>query len=137
MKQLGFFTLSLPIDLDMLPESVLSDIHTAFIDTWHQLTSFISQVRKCQKLADYYLLQEELGRHVLKADSKVSDSNVAIYQAKKELNRIGNIADPEKKRYLLGKLFEAPSILPNRKTIPYCRGCHGVATLSIQCSYNS
>jgi len=107
MKQLGFFTLSLPIDLDMLPESVLSDIHTAFIDTWHQLTSFISQVRKCQKLADYYLLQEELGRHVLKADSKVSDSNVAIYQAKKELNRIGNIADPEKKRYLLGKLFEA------------------------------
>src|SRR6266571_3191722 len=107
MKQLGFFTVSLPTDLHMLPGSVLGDINTAFIDTWHQLTSLISQARKCQNLADYYFLQEELGRHVLHADSKVDESNIAIYQANKELNKRDNASDPEKKRYLLGMLLEA------------------------------
>lgn len=107
MKQLGFFTVSLPTDLDVLPESVHSDVHSAFVDTWHQLTSLISQVRKCQKLANYYLLQEELGTHIVKADNKVDDSNIAIYQAKKELNKISNTADPEKKRDLHVKLLEA------------------------------
>jgi hypothetical protein len=103
MKQLGFFNISLPI----LPESVLRDIHTAVVDTWHQLTSLISQVRKCQQLADYYFLQEELGRHVLKADSHVDDANIGIFQAEKELNKLSTTADPEKKRYFQKKLREA------------------------------
>lgn len=107
MKQLGFFTVSLPIDLEMLPKEVLTDIHATFVDTWHQLTSLISQARKCQQLADYYFLQKELGTHVLMADSKVGDANIAIYQAKKELNKIGNTVTPEKKQYLLRKRREA------------------------------
>jgi hypothetical protein len=107
MVQLGFFAISLPVELNTLPESVRRDIYSTFLDTWHQLTSLISQVRKCQQLADYYLLQQELGMHILKADSKVDDANLEIYQAKKESNKIGNTADPEKKRYLLGRLLEA------------------------------
>lgn len=107
MKQLGFFTVSLPPELEMLPESVLGDIHSAFLDTWHQLTSLISQVRKCQKLADYYLLQEKLGLRILQIDSEIDAANIASYQATKELNKLGNSADPEKKLYLSGKLLEA------------------------------
>jgi hypothetical protein len=107
LKQLGFFMVSPPTALDTLPERVLSDIHIVFLHTWHQLTSLISQVRKCQQLADYYLLQEELGLCILQADSEVDAANKASYQTKKEINKIGNSADPEKKQYLLGKLLEA------------------------------
>jgi hypothetical protein len=107
MKQLGFFTISLPPELEMLPESVLGDIHSAFLDTWHQLTSLISQVRKCQILDDYYLLQEKLGLRILQIDSEIDTANIASYQATKELNKLGNSADPEKKLHISGKLLEA------------------------------
>ncbi len=107
MKQLGFFTISLPQELEILPESVLGDIHSAFLDTWHQLTSLISQVRKCQKLEDYYFLQEKLGLRVLQIDSEIDTANIASYQATKELNKLGNSADPEKKLNISGKLLEA------------------------------
>lgn len=71
------------------------------------LFSFIFQVRKCQELADCYLLQEKLGLRILQADSGVDTTNIALYQARKELNRMGNNHDSEKKRYLLGKQVEA------------------------------
>lgn len=107
MKQLGFFSVSLPTELDVLPENTLSDIQTAYLDTLHQLTSLIIQVRKCHKLADYYSLQEELGQHILRVDREIDAAKIAAYRAKKELNKIGNSTDSKKKRHLLGKKNEA------------------------------
>lgn len=98
--------MSLPPELEMLPQSVLGDIHSTFIDTWHQLTSLISQVRKCQSLVDYYLLQEKLGSRILLIDGEIDAVNIVSSQVTKALNKLGNYADPEKKLSLCGKLRE-------------------------------
>src|SRR5260370_4580893 len=104
MNPVGFFQISLPPELKMLPENVYGDVHNVFIATWHQLTSLISRVRKCQNLEDYYLLQEELGSYILQVDSEIGSAKVASYQAKKEINKIGNNAD--EKQYFLEKKNE-------------------------------
>lgn len=107
MKQLGFFTVSVPTELEVLPEKTLGEIQAAYLDNWRQLTSLILQVRKCQKLADYFSLQEQLGLHILQVDREVDTANIAASKSKKELNKIGSYGDSEKKRLLLGKQYES------------------------------